>query len=116
MVVFFFGQRDPNFSDDTVWAHDKFDEHVANVAADAEAGEEEGSNKANLASRMNAIRRSLNKSDGGAADGAAKVRLENLDFGVTEEELKVSRRYYATTRFLRAVLGALQRQRRCPVR
>lgn len=84
-------QRDPNFSDDTVWSHDKFDEHQANVAADAEAGAgeaEEGSNKANLTSRINAIRRTLKGSDG-AAEGAAKIRLENLDFGVTEEELKV---------------------------
>lgn len=40
---------------------------------------------------MNAIRKNLKASNGGenGGDGAVKVRLENLDFGVTEEELKV---------------------------
>lgn len=55
------------------------------MAAD---GEEEGSGKSTLTSRMQAIRRTLKSSDSGS-EGSAKVRLENLDYNVTDDELKV---------------------------
>ena len=70
-------------TDDTVWTHDKFDEHQAAVAAE----EDEAEGKTSLSSRLQAVRRTLKSGD--ANEGSAKVRLENLDFNVTEEELKV---------------------------